>query len=418
MQAMSVFSQQIGGFADEYDRSLIQRLLRELAEVFDVPVSELEKEITAYPVEDSEVEQEEIVADGEEIQLKVGGEITSRFNTTEFLEWTKHNPEKAVEIIRAMQLWGRRPPAQGILLRRGALITLVSQFETLLSELIGAFFLRHPAALSAEKSLKLSELRIFESIQEAERYLIDKEVDGIIREGLAKSTDFFQRQKVDLKAIQQEQEMLTEVFQRRNTFVHNNGVVDRDYLTKVDSAYIRSKRIQLNNRLRISPQYLQETIETVWLVGAFLTQQCWRKWEKTEHELADKFVSDFMYDTLIDERFGLIIKAARIFSDLKISEPFNTTITINHAIALRELGQHEKMNKLLKRIKAATNLHKLAIYILYGQADKAFELLPSIVEEVEYDAERRRMRNWPLFKYLRNDSRFISAFEATGGTTV
>ena len=63
-------------------------------------------------------------------------------------------------------------------------MTLVSYFETLLADLLHAYYLRYPAALPAEdRQLSLNDLRSLGSIEEAENHVIGKEGATALDEG-------------------------------------------------------------------------------------------------------------------------------------------------------------------------------------------------------------------------------------------
>jgi hypothetical protein len=77
------------------------------------------------------------------------------------------------------------------------------------------------------------------------------------------------------------------------------------------------------------------------------------------------------------------------------------------------MGKTEEMKKLLKRNKVlfGHTAQKMAVHILFDEVDKAFELLPKVLQEAQYETKIRKIKEWPLFKHLRNDRRFITAFE-------
>ncbi len=88
--------------------------------------------------------------------------------------------------------------------------------------------------------LSLAELREIGSIEEAEQYLAIREADSVLRDGLDKQIEYFsKRLKVDTELLANLIPNLKEITERRNIYVHNNGFVDRGYLTRVPSEVVK-----------------------------------------------------------------------------------------------------------------------------------------------------------------------------------
>jgi hypothetical protein len=412
MRAILFFTQHIGGLADDRDEEIFSEFVEELAKVAEVDSSEIRNNFVENLLKNSEVQSGEIINNSEELFVKVANKTIASLNKIEFREWASANIDKLLEFMSIIHRFGKTLPAQGYLLRKGALMTLVSSFEVLLSDLLTEFYISFPTALSSEKSIKLSDLRNFSNIQDAEDFLVDKEVDSLINDGITSVLEFLRKQKIDVDAVMVQIDNLIEIMQRRNLLVHNDGFVDNSYISKVKPNYIQKKGIQLNKQLQVTPQYLQDSIDQIRYIGSILIQLCWRKWKKDEHEPADRYLNELTYNTLVDNRYELTRLIALYASKLKMREQYEWPIIINHAIALREIGQNDKLRKLVLSLNVPQNIatYKMAIHILLNENDKAFELLPKAIDEATYGAERRRMKEWPLFRPIQEDSRFKGAF--------
>ena len=116
---------------------------------------------------------------------------------------------------------------------------------TLEADLLNFYYLSYPAALPSDgKLLSLADLREIGSIDEAEKFLIMKEIDAFLHDSTEGQIDYFiKRFKVDLKCVSPYLNWLLEVFLRRNLFVHNNGIVNKIYLKRADKDYIKQNNI-------------------------------------------------------------------------------------------------------------------------------------------------------------------------------
>ena len=104
------------------------------------------------------------------------------------------DPEKSKAILEMAFATTKQAPMQGSLLRRGALVTLFSFLESLISEMIHKFYQLFPAALPAEdRMLSLADLKSIGSVEDAEKYLIAREVESILRESLESQIEYFKK---------------------------------------------------------------------------------------------------------------------------------------------------------------------------------------------------------------------------------
>ena len=203
---------------------------------------------------------------------------------------------------------------------------------------------------------------------------------------------------------------LIEIFQRRNLFVHNNGIVNSTYLKNVPEKYIQSKRIKKDCGLQASQKYLDRAMETVHLFGFMLMQLCWRKWKKNNHEAADRVFWDFTYDTLTQERYEFTKRVACSASAIKIARPFRRLIIINQAIASRELGEEARVRGLVKECEwmPMSIDVQIAIHTLRREYNRVYSLL----KEAAVSGDIKHIsKDWPLFRPINHEPQFIQAFE-------
>lgn len=124
------------------------------------------------------------------------------------------------------------------LLYRSALISLVSATEWYVSELLHTYYERFPdAAGVSEKSFSLEDLRRLKTIEEATAYLVDSKVENVLRGSFEDWHEFLSaKPKLSMSYMEQEMPGISEVFQRRNVVIHNGGIVNRIYMSKVAEA--------------------------------------------------------------------------------------------------------------------------------------------------------------------------------------
>ena len=397
VQSVRAFNERIGPIADEHDRAVTKQMMDAIREIAP---------------EAADQEGELIIR----TDSGKAGDTKAPAQLSEADEGSKQTPrvvvvdgETAASFARTMRSLSNLPTGQGPLLRRGALTTLVSFLEVLISDLIQFFYLKNPAALPAEtQTLSLAELRELDSVEDAERYLIYRETDGVLRRSLEDQLAYFsKRLHVDLGPLDADRDALTEVVQRRNLLIHNNGVVNRQYISQVASNLVEQYGAIQGKRLRTTSQYLSDAIDSVYLSGLTLIQQCWRKWDKASTDQADTVVVERLYQSLLDERFQLTTKLAQRLQHIRFNEEKQARMaTINHAIALKELGRTDEMESVLASMdwSACAAEYKLALFALRNDDEQFYELLPKII--VSGEIAKSDLKEWPLFAHQRPTERF------------
>lgn len=109
------------------------------------------------------------------------------------------------------------------MLYQSSLISLIVFFELLVSRVIHTHITRFPDIIGAEdKTLSLDEIRKIGSFEEAEQFLIDQEVEGIMYGSFEKWYKYLiDKIKLSVTYVEKNKDILVEIFQRRNLLVHN-----------------------------------------------------------------------------------------------------------------------------------------------------------------------------------------------------
>lgn len=402
LKAIRVFNEQIGKLAEKYDKEVLEEFISTVSELLPLDVAE--------KTPSNQVETNNDYANTDANQEENGEENSNSSNEAPSMV----DPAKLNELAKFLRNTRLNSPLQSQLLRQGALITLISFFESLIADLLQFFYLKYPNALPSEGHiLSLADLREIGSIEDAEKYLIDKEVDDLLRENIETQIEYFtKRPKVNLKLLDDQLTTLVEINQRRNLLVHNSGEVNRTYIARVSKDYLREKEIKEGDILTVNGEYLSNSIDLTYLCGTILLEQCWRKWVKEEIEIADNLLRKLSYDLLVEKRWNLVIQIAEFASKLDFkSDSDSRIVTINHAIALKEQNKTDEMETLLSQkdwSSCSINFH-VALYALRDQEKEMINFLMKSVAAEEIDKEA--LVEWPLFRWFRESNAFDETLE-------
>ncbi len=120
---------------------------------------------------------------------------------------------------------------------RSFIVSTVSQFDYFIGRLITGLYELKPELLGgSDRQLSLSDLTKFETIEEAKEFLIEKEIETVLRKS---HTDQFKwmenRFSVELRKGLESWSQFIELTERRNLFAHANGIVSSHYLSVCDA---------------------------------------------------------------------------------------------------------------------------------------------------------------------------------------
>jgi hypothetical protein len=303
------------------------------------------------------------------------------------------------------------------LVPRTFLASLVSQFDAFMGRLIRQLFNIKPEALdSTASTLSFSQLTAFGSLDSAREFIIDKEIESVLRKSHAEQFDWLENKfglklRVDLKVWP----VFIEVTERRNLFVHSNGTVSSQYL-EVCKRHGSTVDPDLNpgKMLSVSRHYFETAHECLFEIGVKLAQVLWRKLKPDDLELADGNLLSVGYELLEEGRYRL----ARCLLDFSTEtlkrhgkEEHRLSMTINRAQAYKWSGDDVTARKIIgdEDWSATALKFQLAQAVLLDDINRVINIMIKIGANGEID--KTAYREWPLFKELRKVADFSKTFE-------
>jgi len=294
------------------------------------------------------------------------------------------------------------------MLYQTSIVTLATNCECLFSRLSNVYFTKFENALDQDESkLSLKELLGFSSIEEARKHLIEKKVEGLTRGSINDWINFL-KTKPKLQIDQLLEKHLTHVvefFQRRNLFVHNMGVVNSIYLSKVDASL--KAGISLSQKLEVDSEYAIQSINRLELVFMIIAGEFWKKIEPVSGTRLNMF-NKVAFEHMRKENWEI---AGGLYSFVMNENKKNDSES--KLMAKVNFWQCEKwkgegFENLKEQIKGEdfslySSTYRLAKHVLLDEFDAAVPLLKESLanEDISY----ADLQNWPLFREFRKDLR-------------
>lgn len=294
-------------------------------------------------------------------------------------------------------------------------VSLICHYDSFLGDLIRVLFLIKPEVLnSSEKKLTFSELLQFNNLENAREYIIEKEIDSIMRESHSVQFDWLENKfKIKLREELPSWPIFIELTERRNLYVHCNGLVSSQYLSICAQNKVRfEKEVNVGDRLEIDPEYFKGAYHTLFEIGVKLANVLWRKLFPEDIEKADRHLNEICFYLISIEDYELAANLLDFATSIlkKHSENDRKVFIINRAQTYKWMGNDTKAKEIIQKEdwSACNDDFQLVTSVLLDDFDKVFKIMETIGKQ-EYI--RIAYKEWPLFKEIRKDQRFIEKYK-------
>ena len=120
--------------------------------------------------------------------------------------------------------------------------------------------------------MTFADLNTFKSIEEAREFIIEKEVESVLRKSHSEHFTYLENKiGMPLKKDLPIWKTFIEITERRNLFVHCDGIVSSQYIKVCKENKCYQKDIELNERLTVKLDYFQLAYECLYEITTKLT---------------------------------------------------------------------------------------------------------------------------------------------------
>lgn len=304
---------------------------------------------------------------------------------------------------------------------RSFLVTLVSEFDAFLGRMVRVFYSIQPDALQASnKPFTFKEIVAFGSPDAIRAHLVDKEVETLLRQSHAEQFESLEKTfGTPLRTNLAVWPAFIELTERRNLFVHNDGIINRQYLAACRDHKFDCGSVQSGDRLEVTWEYFQEARNIVYELAAKMAHVLWRRFSPATSGKADShFSGHVIYNLLYDEEY----KRARELAEFafKYFKSFESDYTrraliINRAQAYVWDGLKDEGLRILNEEDWSSAKDELLVGVsaLREDMDELIRCMKAIGSTTP--PGKSRYRDWPVFKWARTQEPFRKAFEEIFG---
>lgn len=295
-------------------------------------------------------------------------------------------------------------------LYRSSLLSLLSTVEWFYSQILHYYYDQHPESAGISgKTLTLDELKSFENVKEAEKFLIEDKIEKILRKSFSDWMDILKAElSLNMGYLDNFKSELIEIYLRRNLIVHNGGRVNSTYLSKVDNQF--SKDITLEKQLNVTIDYLENAIDKLHLTFTLIACELWKK-KEPENEVRGLLLMKMGYKYLTKGNWTIgEFTNTFMCRDKKQPGVYKTVGQLNYWLCMKRKGMLKKVEKQLNEADFSDKALKfqLALYSLREDEDRFFSILQQALDKNEISEEE--LLEFPIFDEMKNSERFSEFF--------
>ncbi len=197
---------------------------------------------------------------------------------------------------------------------------------------------------------------------------------------------------------------INEIFQRRNIVVHNGGVVNSIYMSKV--APELRENISINDRINVTQNYLDESINLFESNFILIAAELWKKL-LPEDDNRSSLLNEIALEHIVAERWIIGENLSYfLMNDKGLPEISQLIGKMNYWQSKKWQGKYDEIKDEIENfdLSAKDLRFLLAWYALTEKKEQFFKLLPQVMknEIITYDS----LKNWPIFRGMRKKPNF------------
>ncbi len=310
------------------------------------------------------------------------------------------------------------------LLPRNFLVSFVSEYDAFIGQLTRAVLKAKPELLNdCERQLTFSELTSFTNLEEAREHILDKEVESLLRNSHHQQFKWLESKfKIPLTKGLKSWSTFIELMERRNLFVHCDGIISEQYLKNCKEHGVDTSDMTVGDKLVSKPEYLRDAYICLYEISVKLSQVLWRKQFPEQCGSADESMIEITYELLLSEQFETCKRLLEFgVNTIKNhdSEINKRILCINKALIHKFLEEDKLCLSTINSFdwSACSDHFKLAVAVLKDCDKDVYELMRDVGANNKHMPKVAYLE-WPLFKTYRETPEFMEVFHEIFGADV
>ena len=296
----------------------------------------------------------------------------------------------------------------------------VTSYDSYFAGLLRLVFNNRPALVSSSGvNMGADELMTIENVSEIHQRLRERKIEGLMH-----GSHFDQLKYLDdvlgmeMKSKYQRFGDLIEIFERRNVFVHADGVATRLYVEKCKAASLIIPNDQIGKRLVCDEEYIRKSVDVLMDAGVRLIAVCWHKLFKDDVRDICRTVNEismFLISHGYNRAASWILEGMLERFQKTAPVDLRMMMVVNLANAYKKMNQADQMESALAREDwtVSSESFKICVASIKEDVDEVIKRLPIVRMTGEIGIED--IIEWPAFDAVRSHEAFVAAVESEFG---
>lgn len=287
------------------------------------------------------------------------------------------------------------------LLYKNSLISLLSSVEWFFAQVLHFYYDKFPDSAGInDKNLKLSDLKTFPSIKDAEKHLIELKIEDVLRGNFESWIELLKKDlKLGLGYLDSIKDELIEIYQRRNLLVHNGGVVNSIYFSKVKQEL--RKDVEIGEEIEIDKDYLDNAICKLQLSFILIGAELWKKLDANDKNRGD-ILTDIIYENVLKSRWEIADGISYfLINDAKMGTTDKVVAQLNNWLCKKRMKKYDTIKQDIEKADYSDKkeIFQLALSALKEDKEEFFELLPIALDSRQINI--LRLEEFPIMEEMR-----------------
>lgn len=252
------------------------------------------------------------------------------------------------------------------------LSNIITIFETALSNIYMTLIRENPLRYLENQTISLAA--VFRDLDQALDDKLDLEVESKIYKSLEFLSILETKEKIKIDRYEKITPFFTEIYYRRNSYVHTEGRANKRYLENVDKKF--TKNVSDCDRLICDDIYIENAILALTKILFFIIFELLTMREANADVIG--LISNYFFSRLKNKEYELASCGYYALSQYKkLDFKDRTMYRINYINAEKQLGHKTIVKKELEGldVSIATDNYKIAKECLLNNHEEVFELL-------------------------------------------
>lgn len=297
-------------------------------------------------------------------------------------------------------------------LSNNLLVSIASNYDVLLNKILYKVLFEKKMYGLFEKNISLKEALSYSTHEDLISACIEETLSELMRKSHKEQIKWIEKSfKVDIINSFQEWKSIYTFFAMRNIMVHNDGIVNNEFLENLRKNGIACDKYTLGTKIEFSPEefskYIRCIIDFSVYLFSIVLQKCFC--DNSQIKKIDDEIRSIVYNFLCEEEYQQVISI--VDNILKTNQTHSSAtifeFNINKCIALKE-RKNDTYKKILEKLDWSNcdADFKMARAILLDETDNAISIMRTLDKEEMIHA----YIEWPLFKNFTKTDRFKQEF--------